>query len=116
MALIEDPPKLQVMEPHLQECVDVTCCAKVGQSNKCVLEGEVSDTGRGSEVKSRQDNQILLICRGLQTDLISAFGIWVIDVVERVLIDLPEPGLFTNTHEAVGISFAISSVNVNAAD
>ncbi len=38
VALIEAPTQLQVVEPHLQECVDVACCTQVGQANKCVLE------------------------------------------------------------------------------
>lgn len=38
VALIKAPPELQVMEPDLQECVDVTCCTEIGQANKCVLE------------------------------------------------------------------------------
>lgn len=39
MALIEAPSQLQVVEPHLQKRVDVTCCTQVCQANKCVLEG-----------------------------------------------------------------------------
>lgn len=38
MALIEAPSQLQVMEPHLQKRVDVTCCTQVCQANECVLE------------------------------------------------------------------------------
>lgn len=37
VALIEALSQLKVVEPHLQECVDVTCCTQVGQANKCVL-------------------------------------------------------------------------------
>lgn len=39
VALIEAPTQLQVVEPHLEKCVDVTCCTQIGQANKCVLEG-----------------------------------------------------------------------------
>lgn len=38
VALIEALSQLQVVEPHLQECVDVTRCTQVCKTNKCVLE------------------------------------------------------------------------------
>lgn len=41
LALIEASTQLQIVEPYLQECVDITCCTKVGQANKCVLEGGI---------------------------------------------------------------------------
>lgn len=37
VALIKAPAQLQVVEPHLEECVDITCCTQVGQANECVL-------------------------------------------------------------------------------
>lgn len=38
VALIEAPAQLQVVEPHLQKCIDVTCCTQIGQADKSVLE------------------------------------------------------------------------------
>lgn len=46
VALIEAPPQLQVVEPHLQECVYVACSTEVGQANKCVLEEAEKETKR----------------------------------------------------------------------
>lgn len=37
VALIEAPSQLKVVEPHLEECVNVTCRTQVGQADKCVL-------------------------------------------------------------------------------
>lgn len=50
VALIQAPTQLQVVEPHLQECVDVTCGTQVGQANKCVLE-----RGRDRETQRERD-------------------------------------------------------------
>lgn len=37
LAQVEAPAQLQVVEPHLQECVDVTCGTQIGQADKSVL-------------------------------------------------------------------------------
>lgn len=38
VALIEAAAQLQVVEPHLQKCIDVACCTQIGQADKSVLE------------------------------------------------------------------------------
>lgn len=129
LALIKALTKLQVMEPHLQECVDVTCCTEVGQANKYVLEWG-TETGKYRKGwleyflkwfhewhnHTLLENSWVNINKGCATFkkyLFSAFWIWVINIMESVFINLTKPHLFPNTNKTVGIPFAIPPTKKN---
>lgn len=101
-AQVERLPQLQVQEPHLQEGVDVARGTQVGQAHKGVLgsrkrasSGHLSCPQRGPGPP------------GGVGYLLAALAVGVVDVVEAVLINLTQPRVLPDAHQAVGVPPAV---------
>lgn len=55
-------------------------------------------------------------CTGgqVKTYLVPPLGIWIVNIVEGIFINLSEPCLLANCYETIGIPFAVPSVKLKS--
>ena len=71
------------------------------------------ETKQTSIFRLEGDCEVVLKCEPFHRKLrylISTLRVWVINVVESIFINLPQPGMFTNAHKAIRVSFTIPPV------